>query len=482
MMPRKIEIELTKQEKMNRYIEHQLIRAEKTTNPELFWTIAKQCIFRSVSFRTSAYNRVFPNWWIEESMQQTASKLNKINKLVKNWNDDLIYRRVYIPKKDDKFRPLGVPSGEWRVIMHMWSNWLTLYFRDYVKEFNHAYQPGKGTKTAWEEIIKKVLKQKYIYEFDLKEFFPNVEINKVTEILEKAKVPKRIVYHLENINRCVPELPEKHLTNESILKDRYKVHTTLKKGEIDPTLSIWQGLQDFIDANGEEILLQCMKEDGYDDMYEYAQAQWAMFDHYKPSGMGTAFIGLPQGLNTSPILSILTLKEWSDELKKQGINLIMYADDGLMYSDQPFDPPMEKLNKDKSKWVRRNGNWLRDLDFLGLKYIPEIDLLCGNTRKGSQLSFKTDQLKLFDLFNALRGEFSTITPESKLEDLVDYNLLGLIQARLYNGTWENEEFPEREKNVHKNSWWSTRSVKHDRRLITTTATGYLSSLVKATIT
>jgi len=65
-----------------------------------------------------------------------------------------------------------------------------MYLRPTLEKFNHAYLPGKGSLTAWKELITKALKYDYIYEFDLKQFFPSVDVEKVTEILQKKKVPK----------------------------------------------------------------------------------------------------------------------------------------------------------------------------------------------------------------------------------------------------------------------------------------------------
>jgi hypothetical protein len=58
----------------------------------------------------------------------------------------------------------------------------------------------------------------------------------------------------------------------------------------------------------------------------------------------------------------------------------MFADDGIIYSDEPipvleiFDKPMSwfgiSLNEQKSKYVKEDGRWLDRLKFLGLEYDP----------------------------------------------------------------------------------------------------------------
>jgi len=53
---------------------------------------------------------------------------------------------------------------------------------------------------------------------------------------------------------------------------------------------------------------------------------------------GSTDKGLPQGAAPSTTLSLLALVPWFQELERQGIKLLMYADDGFLYSDKPFEP------------------------------------------------------------------------------------------------------------------------------------------------
>ncbi len=473
VIPRTIEVQLTRQNRMNRYIEHQIRRAKKAMdegNTERYWKIAITSVQQSTAFRTSAYNRVFPGWWFKESWSTTWRKLQRIDIMIREWDDNLAYKRVYIPKTADTFRPLGVPSDDWRVVMHMWNNWLVMFLKDRVNEWNHAYQPGQGTQSAWRAVIQKVLKAKNIYEFDLEKFFDNTEINVVTDILQKAGVPMRFVYYLENINRCTPDLPKEELVDESVIKDRKRIHATLKQGIVDPELSIWEFLSY---EENIPVYEQLCKEDGYDNLYEWAQAQWAAFDSISPSGMGDAFKGLPQGLNTSPILSIVTLEKWKNEVEAKGINLLMYADDGLMYSEKDFSPK-GAFNEKKSKWLKRNGKWeVEEFKFLGLIYDVRTGLIRGATRKGSTLEIDTKRMGLFELLKLIREEaenrksqegettfenFSQIHNWSNLDHLAASGMLGLVQSKLYGHTWEELKWPEQEQYISKHSWFAKGSI------------------------
>jgi hypothetical protein len=65
--------------------------------------------------------------------------------------------------------------------------------------------PGVGTKTAIQQLITDTVKHKYVYEFDLKGFFNNVDIDSVIKMLLERGMPASTAAHLERMLLSCPE-------------------------------------------------------------------------------------------------------------------------------------------------------------------------------------------------------------------------------------------------------------------------------------
>lgn len=68
--------------------------------------------------------------------------------LVHNKDAAIDFKRVYIPKGENDYRPLGVPKAEWRVYLHMVNNLFSIYFENLLPDGQHGFRPGRGTLTA----------------------------------------------------------------------------------------------------------------------------------------------------------------------------------------------------------------------------------------------------------------------------------------------------------------------------------------------
>lgn len=124
-------------------------------------------------------------------------------------------------------RPLGVPTAPWRVVLHMWNGFLTLFLEEEIRKYNHAYMPGVGTTTAIRQLITEVVSHKFIYEFDIKGFFNNVSIYKTVASLRERGMPFESLTKLSDILYSLPANLD--LRNESTIKSEYDRELAARK-------------------------------------------------------------------------------------------------------------------------------------------------------------------------------------------------------------------------------------------------------------
>lgn len=115
--------------------------------------------------------------------------------------------------------------------------------------------------------------------------------------------------------------------------------------------------------------------------------------------------------------------------------MVMYADDGILYSDKPFEPTApinHKLHEGKSRWLKKDDKWLSPFKFLlGLEYNGDAGTIRGNTRKGSRLEVDAKRSNVFTLIRALRAVFYE---DKDLEAISNSNVFGLFISKLYCGS------------------------------------------------
>jgi len=95
--------------------------------------------------------------------------------------------------------------------------------------------------------------------------------------------------------------------------------------------------------------------------------------------------GTPQGASVSPLLSLLTLRDFLSQAPS-----VSYVDDAFFYGNRSFkvaDDPNSgvHIHPSKSGWVKKDGRWLKPLKFLGLEF--DGRMFSASTRKGSRLIY-----------------------------------------------------------------------------------------------
>lgn len=155
----------------------------------------------NTEFYLVAYAKLYPNKGSNTNGVNNDTidgmSLERIERLIEKLKEQSYQpkpaRRTYIPKKNGKRRPLGIPTFEDKLVQEVVRSILESIYEPQFSNHSHGFRPNRSCHTALKEIRNTFTGTRWFIEGDIKGFFDNIDHHVLIGLLRKRIRDEKLI-------------------------------------------------------------------------------------------------------------------------------------------------------------------------------------------------------------------------------------------------------------------------------------------------